>query len=189
MTVSELLAGYQPRTEAEAADVARVRALVAANEDPWQRVLPLHVTASAFVVHPATGRVLLRWHPRQRAWLQVGGHGDPGETEPLAVALREGREETGLTDLKPWPDAALLQVAVVPVAAKGDEPAHEHADLRFVLATTAPDAIRPEQPEAPLRWRTVDDARADAVEDNVREALSRLAALISRAGPAPARTP
>jgi 8-oxo-dGTP pyrophosphatase MutT (NUDIX family) len=188
VSVAELLAGYRPRTETEAADVARVRALVAATDDPWRRAIPLHVTASAFVVHPATGRVLLRWHPRQRAWLQVGGHGDPGETEPIAVALREGREETGLLDLAPWPDAALLQVAVVPVAATHDEPAHEHADLRFVLATGEPDAIRPEKPAAPLRWRTVAEAHAGAVEGNVREALSRLAELVS-GGPASARTP
>lgn len=175
MTVAELLAGFRPRTETEAADVARVRTLVAGTEDPWQRANPLHVTASAFVVHPGTGRVLLRWHPRQLAWLQVGGHGDPGETDPVAIALREGREETGLTDLAPWPDASLLQVAVVPVVAKGDEPAHEHADLRFVLATGEPDAILPEHPGAPLRWLTVADARAEAAVANVQEALSRVA--------------
>ncbi|GAB2966444.1 NUDIX domain-containing protein [Amycolatopsis acidiphila] len=189
MTVAELLAGYRPRTATEAADVARVRTLAGSAADPWRRVHPLHVTASAFVVHPGTGRVLLRWHPRQRGWLQVGGHGDPGEREPIAVALREGREETGLADLVPWPDASLLQVVVVPVAAKGDEPAHEHADLRFVLATGEPDAVRPERPDAPLRWLTVAEARAGATEDNVREALSRLAELITGAGPVSARTP
>jgi 8-oxo-dGTP pyrophosphatase MutT (NUDIX family) len=37
-------------------------------------------------------------------WLQVGGHGDPGEGDPLAIALREAAEETGLSDLVPWPD-------------------------------------------------------------------------------------
>ncbi|SFJ24947.1 8-oxo-dGTP pyrophosphatase MutT, NUDIX family [Amycolatopsis sacchari] len=168
MTVTAMLAQYG----AEDHDVARVRRLLAAEPDPWRRDLPLHLTASAFVVHPATRRVLLRWHERQQAWLQVGGHGDPGERDPLAVALREGREETGLPDLTPWPDDSLLQVAVVPVPAKGAEPAHEHADLRFVLATTQPEAIRPEKPEAPLRWLPVDEALEATGEANVREALS-----------------
>lgn len=82
------------------------------------------------------------------------------------------------------PDDSLVQVA-----AKSDDPAHEHADLRFVLATGEPDAIRPEKPDAPLRWLTVSEALEAAGEANVREALSRLANLISGDGPVSARTP
>jgi hypothetical protein len=84
-----LIDRYQPDGDAEAADIQRVRALLEAAADPYRRDLPLHVTASALIVHPPTGRVLLRWHQRQQAWLQVGGHGDPGETDPLAI----GRDE------------------------------------------------------------------------------------------------
>lgn len=172
--LAELLSGYQPRGVVEAADVARTRLLVERTDDPWSRSTPLHVTASALVVHPPTRRVLLRWHQRQRSWLQVGGHADPGETDPLAIALREAGEETGLTDLQPWPDAGLVHVAVVPVPAMGDEPAHEHADLRFVLATARPDAVVPERPGAPLRWLGVRDARALTSDDNVAETLARV---------------
>ncbi|HEX6445155.1 MAG TPA: NUDIX domain-containing protein [Streptosporangiales bacterium] len=177
-TVAELLSGYQPRDVVESGDVARTLLLVEGADDPWSRSIPLHVTASALIVHPPTRRVLLRWHERQQSWLQVGGHGDPGETDPLAVALREGREETGLADLEPWPDAELVHVAVVPVPAKGDEPAHEHADLRFVLATARPGAIVPERPGAPLRWLTVPDARALTADDNVAVTLDRVDALL-----------
>ena len=171
--VADLLARYQPRGAEETADVARVRELTAATDDPWTRAIPLHVTASALIMHPASRRVLLRWHERQEAWLQVGGHGDPGETEPIEIALREGREETGLTDLVPWPDAALVHVVIVDVPARGDDPAHEHADLRFVLATAAPDDARPEKPGAPVRWFTHDEAREITAEANVHETLAR----------------
>ena len=57
-------------------------ALELAGADPWARDTPRHVTCSALVLHPPSGRVLLRWHRRQQAWLQVGGHADPGETDP-----------------------------------------------------------------------------------------------------------
>jgi 8-oxo-dGTP pyrophosphatase MutT (NUDIX family) len=173
----DVLSGFRPRNPSEAADVARVLALMESTEDPWLRSIPLHVTASALIVHPESGRVLLRWHERQQAWLQVGGHGDPGETDPVEVALREGREESGLTDLQPWPDRALVHVVIVPVAAKGDEPAHEHADLRFVLATAEPEAVRPEKEHAPLRWLSVAEAHA-VTEANVRETLARVEALL-----------
>ncbi|MFI5756719.1 NUDIX hydrolase [Streptomyces sp. NPDC051569] len=177
--VLDALARHRTEDPAEAADIVRVRALAQSADDPWLRSIPLHVTASALVVHPAGGRVLMRWHQRQRSWLHVGGHGDPGETDPLDVALREGREETGLGDLAPWPDDSLLQVAIVPVPAGGGEPAHEHADLRFVLATAEPDAARQESPDAPLRWMTPREALEATTRANVREALRRVEKLLA----------
>lgn len=176
-TVPEVLELYTPGGDLEAADVARVRSLLAETPDPWPRELPLHVTGSAVIVHPASGRILLRWHQRQQAWLQVGGHGDPGETDPLDVALREGTEETGLTDLRPWPDASLRHVVIVDVPANEKEPAHQHADLRFVLATDGPEQARPEKPSAPLRWVSLPEALELTGEDNLRETLRRLGLL------------
>ncbi|MER7850091.1 NUDIX domain-containing protein [Kitasatospora sp. NPDC096077] len=203
--LARLLAGHRPQGPAETADHARASALLTAHDgaahdgaahggaahggaahdtdgpharDLWDRGTPLHFTASALIVHPPTRRVLLRWHVRQQAWLQVGGHGDPGETRPLDIALREGLEETGLTDLTPWPDAALLHLAVVPVPASPVEPAHEHADLRFLLATDTPDAARPENPASPLEWLTVEEAERRTTEANFRETLDRAARLL-----------
>jgi 8-oxo-dGTP pyrophosphatase MutT (NUDIX family) len=173
----DLLDGYRPRGETETADLARMRDLAATSADPWSRSLPLHVTASALIVHPAASRILLRWHQRQQAWLQVGGHGDPGEIDPMTVALREATEETGLTDLAPWPDSRLWHVVVVSVPASATEPAHQHADLRFVFATQTPDQARPEKPNAPVRWLAFDEAEQVLSEDNVRETLMRLRAL------------
>jgi 8-oxo-dGTP pyrophosphatase MutT (NUDIX family) len=172
--ILDMLDRYRPQGEAEAADVGRVRALAATVDDPWLRSIPLHITASAVIVHLASGRVLLRWHQRRQAWLQVGGHGDPGESDPLAIALREAREESGLTDLEPWPDAELRQVAIVSVPANSKEPAHEHADVRFVLATQAPESARAESPDAPLRWLPVREAAEATSEANFRDMLARV---------------
>ena len=178
-----MLRRYRPQDETEAADVERTRAMAQAVADPWSRSTSLHITASALIVHPASGRVLLRWHQRQQAWLQVGGHGDPGESDPLAIALREAAEETGLTDLVPWPDGELRHVAVVAVPEGNHEPAHEHADLRFVLATDDPDAARPENPGAPLRWLSPAEALGATTEANLRETLSRARQLLSGVRP------
>jgi 8-oxo-dGTP pyrophosphatase MutT (NUDIX family) len=169
-----ILDGYVARDPIEAADVARVAEMIATSADPWARPTPLHLTASALIIHPASGQVLLRWHERQRAWLQVGGHADPGEADPVEIALRESYEETGLSDLVPWPDASLLHVVIVPVPALADDPAHEHADLRYLLATDNPSAARAERASAPVRWFTVDDAAKATREDNLRETLARV---------------
>jgi 8-oxo-dGTP pyrophosphatase MutT (NUDIX family) len=178
----DLLAGYQPQDQTEARDVERVRALARDCADPWLRSIPLHVTASALIVCPDRGQVLLRWHQRQQAWLQVGGHADPGESDPLAIAVREAAEESGLSDLEPWPDGQVRHVVIVDVPAGAGEPAHEHADVRFVLATRTPDAARPEKPDAPLRWLSPAAARELTSQDNLAETLRRAERLLGRDG-------
>jgi 8-oxo-dGTP pyrophosphatase MutT (NUDIX family) len=169
-----LLAGYRPVGDAETADLERMRRLASGAADPWLRSLPLHFTASALIVHPASQRVLLRWHQRQQQWLQVGGHGDPGEANPLDIALREAEEESGLRDLAPWPDASLRHVVVCKVPPGKGEPAHEHADLRYFLATDSPDSATPENPDAPLRWLSTGEARDLVGGNNLRVTLDRL---------------
>jgi len=179
-SLAVLLDRYRPQGEAETADLRRVRTLTETAGDPWRRELPLHVTASALIVHPPTGRVLLRWHQRQQAWLQVGGHGDPGESDPLAIARREAAEETGLADLVPWPDERLRHLVIVGVPAGKGEPAHKHADLRYFMATQTPDAARAENENAPLRWLSLTEARSVTSEANLRESLARVEQLLER---------
>jgi 8-oxo-dGTP pyrophosphatase MutT (NUDIX family) len=163
-----MLDGYTPRSAKEAAAVARVRA-----EATLDRDSPLHLTGSAFIVHVPTRRVLLRWHSRMQRWLQVGGHFDPGETDPIEVALREAREETGLDDIRPLGAAPVL-VVIVPVPACGDEPAHEHADVRYVFVTDQPDEASPESTDAPLRWVALEDALEEVDEEDQRTFLRRI---------------
>jgi 8-oxo-dGTP pyrophosphatase MutT (NUDIX family) len=176
---------YRPDDTCEEADLDRITGLMRTGDDPWDRSAPLHITGSAVIVHTASNRVLLRWHQRQQAWLQVGGHGDPGERDPLAVALREAQEETGLADLTPWPTPELRHVAIVDVPAGKGEPAHEHADLRYVLATGTPDAIVAENDQAQLRWLLVGDAILETTEANLRETLTRVQRLLGGSAPGP----
>jgi 8-oxo-dGTP pyrophosphatase MutT (NUDIX family) len=180
--LTAVLDHYRPRSDQEAADVERIRQ-VARGGDAWSRSTLLHVTGSAVVVHPATRRVLLRWHERMQAWLQVGGHADPGETHPFSIALREAREETGLTDLVAWPDAdapAPIQVVVVPVPAGKGEPPHQHADVRYALATARPENATPETQTAELRWLHLEEAVKNVAEDNLRVCLLRIAETLTK---------
>ena len=178
-----VLDAYEPRDSHEAADVDRLRRLVDEG-DPWSRDGVLHVTASALVVDPGAGRVLLRWHARMQRWLQVGGHADPGETDPWEVALREAREETGLSDLAPLSPVLArspVQIVVVDVPAGGGEPAHEHVDVRYVFATARPEQSRAESSDATVRWVDLDEARKEVTEPNLVELLARAEALLDSA--------
>lgn len=170
---------YEPADAHETDAVERVLALLDTG-DAWSRALPVHVTASALVVHPPSRRVLLRWHVRMGGWFQVGGHGDPGESDPWSIALREAEEETGLTDLvaaSPALDRRPLQIVIVPVPAAKGEPDHEHADLRYLFATATPDAARAESADAPVSWFTLAEARAVVTEPNLLALLDRVEGL------------
>ena len=180
-SLEQVLETYQALSQEEAADVERMRQLVATGVDPWTRASPLHITCSAVIVHPPSKRVLLRWHERQQGWLQVGGHADSGESDPYRIAKREAREETGLDDLQSWPGAqkaAVIQMTVVSVPAGKGEPAHEHADIRYAFATARPESIVAESPSAQLAWLTLDEALQRVDEDNLRVCLQRIAILL-----------
>jgi len=74
--------------------------------------------------------------------------------------------------------SGLIHVVIVPVPAAGGEPAHEHADLRYVLATDEPEAARPEDPSSPLRWLSFGEAKALMGQDILGETLSRAESLM-----------
>jgi 8-oxo-dGTP pyrophosphatase MutT (NUDIX family) len=184
LSLVDVLDQYSAQSDEEAADLVRLREL-ATRGDAWDRSTVLHATASALVVHPPTDRVLLRWHQRMNSWLQVGGHADPGESSPLAIARREAAEETALSDLRPWPDPArpeVIQVVIVPVPAGRGEPAHHHADVRYLFATAQPEAAVSESEGAQLRWLQVEEALSLVAQRNIEVLLTRTRTLLTTIG-------
>ncbi len=184
MILEAILAAHAPADPAEAADVARLGALLAAGADLFSREAPLHLTGSALVVHPPSHRVLLRWHEHLGRYLHVGGHMDTGEDDPAVAARREAEEETGLGDLSffPGPDPDLCQVAIVTVPERRSEGPHEHADFRYLLATATPDAAVPERPAAALWWCPIDEALVLLGEDRLARLVGRVGALVAPDG-------
>src|SRR5262245_24986991 len=94
----ELLARYHERYPYETAVVERVRQFVVTRPDCLQRTCePGHITGSAWILSADRTQFLLGHHKKLDRWLQLGGHAD-GEPHIEAAALREAREESGLTD-------------------------------------------------------------------------------------------
>lgn len=92
---------------------------------------PGHLTGSAWIVSPDRRRTLLTHHHKLDKWLQLGGHAD-GENDLLAVALREAREESGLTRLRPV-SAAVFDVDRHWIPPRKADAGHYHLDLRFLI--------------------------------------------------------
>jgi 8-oxo-dGTP pyrophosphatase MutT (NUDIX family) len=123
----------------ERAVIADTIQFVEAHEDCLQRTcVPGHLTGSAWIVTPDRSRVLLTHHLKLDKWLQLGGHAD-GEEDLLAVALREAREESGLTELHAV-STEILDVDRHWIPPRKSDPGHYHYDLRFLIEATSPEA-------------------------------------------------
>jgi 8-oxo-dGTP pyrophosphatase MutT (NUDIX family) len=127
------------------------------------------------VVSADGSRVLLLHHRKLSRWLQPGGHGDPGEMRGEDVALREAVEETGISALTLHPRAPRpLDVDVHEIPARGDEPAHDHLDLRYLFV--APDDAAPRLAaleSSDLRWFRWDETEALGLDAGLRRLLGK----------------
>ena len=152
----------------------RMREFLAAQPDALDRTCEAgHLTGSAMVLDPATGRFLLVLHAKLGAWFQPGGHADGDATLP-GVAWREATEETGIVGLTvaiPAIDLDIHQVAP-------PHGPHLHLDVRY-LALAPPGAVPVRNHESlDLRWATLDELDDLGVDPGTkRMARSALAAL------------
>jgi coenzyme F420-0:L-glutamate ligase len=151
----ELITALTPESDQDAAVRQGFLGFLAARPDAmWRSCAPGHLTASALVVDPSRGAVLLTLHPRAGMWVQVGGHCEPGDHTVLDAAAREAREESGIGSLSF--DPAPLGLDVHPITCSLGVPTR-HFDVRFLAV--APEAAEPVQSEESLdlRWFAFDD--------------------------------
>lgn len=125
---------------------------------------PDHLTASALVVNAERTHVLLCLHRKVGLWLQFGGHIETVDQTLADAALREAREESGIS--------ALILLDASPVrldrhSAPCGGGARHHLDVQFVAV--APVGAEPVASAESLAvaW-FVPDALPDETDDAVR---------------------
>ncbi|MGW3104098.1 NUDIX hydrolase [Streptomyces sp. NPDC001100] len=155
-----VLKSYEDQTELRQAYLDH---LAAHPDGMWKSCHAGHVTASALVVDPEQGRVLLTLHKKLRMWLQMGGHCEPEDTSLEEAALREATEESGITGLTLLPGGpARLDLHPIPA------PCHFHYDVQYAVVAP-PGAVQEISDESlDLRWFAYDEVAAVADESVVR---------------------
>ena len=174
--VDELKA-YSTYNAGEARMRDRIVAFVAAEPRAFARELEIgHLTASAWIVDPAGTRALLTHHRKANRWFQPGGHAD-GDPDLRRAALREAREETGLTTLR-FASAAIYDVDVHPIPARKGEPAHEHFDVRFAFFADPDEPFVVSDESHALAWVALGALREYGADASVLRLARKTAALL-----------
>ena len=177
MTIMEELERYQPWNEQEERDRLVLLELLRAGWNLWTREnLVAHLTASAWVVSPDRRRVLMAYHNLYNSWSWLGGHAD-GERDLLAVALREVREESGLTAVRPVsPHIYSLEILTVDGHEKRGAyvSSHLHLNVTYLLEAdpAAPVRRKPDENSA-VAWFGLEEAVAASSEPWFRERIYR----------------
>lgn len=125
----------------------------------WKPCADGHITASALVIDPAQGRVLLTLHRKLRMWLQMGGHCEPADATLADAALREGTEESGIAGLTLLPGGPVR-------LDRHRTPCAWHLDVQYAALAPAGamEAISDESLD--LRWFAYDEV-AEVADDSV----------------------
>lgn len=165
----EALDAYHPRDGDDEAMRRRVRSFVTGSAECFDRRFgPGHITGAAWLLDADGKCVLLTHHRKLNRWLQLGGHSD-GNPDVLDVAFREAREESGIASIIAISDA-IFDLDVHRIPAYGNEPAHLHYDVRFLMQVVGDCRFRVSDESIDLAWV----GRGDPLWMNVDASVHRM---------------
>jgi len=157
LQLCNLLHAYMHTTPEEHQFKSDTLAFIAANPDCFERSLAIgHITASCWLVNKNNDRALLTHHATLNRWFQLGGHCD-GDSDVLAVAIKEAQEESGITHIVPV-STEIYDIDVHKIPENNREKEHYHYDIRFLLKVTSDETVLVNHESKELRWISKDRA-------------------------------
>lgn len=139
MNFKEAIQKYQPINQQEVNDKKIVLDYINIfYEDILTRKNQIaHITSSGLILNKSLNKILMIHHNIYNTWAWTGGHAD-GNHDMLEVALKEAREETGVSNIVPL-TGELASIDIIPVYGhikRGEYvSAHLHLNTSYVLIT------------------------------------------------------
>ena len=159
---------YKPYNEQEEKDKILIWDWIRNNKNAFLRENTVaHMTASAWVVNKERNRVLMVYHNIYNSWSWLGGHAD-GETDLLAVALREVKEEAGISHVSPVSEEifSLESLTVDGHVKKGKYvSSHLHLNVTYLLEADSEEAVSIKADEnSGVAWFSPEEALKKSTE-------------------------
>ena len=159
---------YKPFNEQEKMDKLLLLNWIRNNDNAFSRENTVaHMTASAWVVNRERTRVLMVYHNIYNSWSWLGGHAD-GETDLLAVALREVKEEAGISHVSPVSEEifSLESLTVDGHVKKGKYvSSHLHLNVTYLLEADSEEAVSIKADEnSGVAWFSPEEALKKSTE-------------------------
>ncbi len=180
MEWKEQLEAYVPQTEEETC--AKQEFLDAADKYGTELFLREcaaggHVTCSSMILDESMEYALMVHHNIYQSFAWTGGHAD-GDTDFLAVAIREAKEETGITVAEPL-CSEILSLDILPVAAheKHGYPvdAHVHYNVSYGLLSLKKEKLRVKPDEnSAVEWIPIEKLGEVCREKNMLPVYEKL---------------
>jgi|SaaInlStandDraft_1057018.scaffolds.fasta_scaffold144746_1 8-oxo-dGTP pyrophosphatase MutT (NUDIX family) len=134
-----------------------------------------HITASCWLVDGSGSKVLLTHHRKLNMWLQPGGHCD-GESDVLAVALKEAQEETGIQSWK-FLDKKIFDIDCHEIPSHKNDPPHYHFDVRFVMVCGEDEGYIVSEESHDLAWVPLTELKEYTTEESILRMAKKWQAL------------
>ena len=159
---------YPPFNEQEEKDKALILGWISNNENAFSREnIVAHITASAWVVNKDRSKVLMVYHNIYNSWSWLGGHAD-GETDLLSVAIREVKEEAGISNMRPVSEEifSLESLTVDGHVKKGNYvSSHLHLNITYLLEADSEEQVSVKADEnSGVMWFSPEDALENSTE-------------------------
>lgn len=159
---------YPPFNEQEEKDKALILGWIRNNENAFSRENTVaHITASAWVVNKDRSKVLMVYHNIYNSWSWLGGHAD-GETDLLSVAIREVKEEAGISNVRPVSEEIFsLESLTVDGHVKKENyvSSHLHLNITYLLEADSEEQVSVKADEnSGVMWFSLEDALEKSTE-------------------------
>lgn len=175
----EILREYVPYNEQEQKDKELILALLESSKGEtnplfYRENASAHMSASAWVVNRSRDKVLMAYHNIYDSWSWTGGHAD-GETDLLSVAVREVKEETGITKVVPvTEDIFSIEVLTVDGHEKKGSyvSSHLHLNITYLLEADDQEAVHSKEDEnSAVGWFGLEDCLKAVSEPWMRDRI------------------
>lgn len=162
MSLFQDIQNYTPENEQEARDREVMLQFMSHSHDYLNRSnMVAHFSASTWTVNKERTKTLMAYHNIYDSWAWLGGHAD-GEEDLSAVALRELREETGVTHaVLVSREIFSLEILTVDGHIKRGAyvPSHLHFNVTYLAEADEQDPLTVNESEnQAVAWWSLEDA-------------------------------